>query len=317
MRAVWPLGMATPLLRVGASVCSKYYLPESMLRFAAGMASKLPWNRQIPMDSGRPVRILLIDDNRVDRELYKQCLQISPSAQFEFAESGSAVEGIAKSKSWQPDCALLDLNLPDMDGIEVLSQLKDGSILLPFAVVMLTAYGDEELAVKAMKAGAMDYLAKRHLDSDTLPRTVVNAIERLQMQRRIEEQRSALELSGRRQQLLLEAIPQLVWTANADGRLEYANRLWFEYTGLSLEEAAHLGWDQVLHPEDRERTRIAWENAAQNGSVFEIEHRIRRKTDGSFRWHLVRAVPVRAQDGKITNWFGTCTEIEDQKRAGR
>src|SRR5207253_3081135 len=88
-------------------------------------------------------------------------------------------------------------------------------------------------------------------------------------------------------------------------------------TGLGLEEAAHLGWDQVLHPEDRERTRIAWENAAQNGSVFEIEHRIRRKTDGSFRWHLVRAVPVRAQDGKITNWFGTCTEIEDQKRAGR
>src|SRR5205823_1619259 len=70
------------------AIRTKYYLPGRMSLFAAGMASKLPWNRQIPMDSGRPVRILLIDDNRVDRELYKQCLQISPSAQFEFAESG-------------------------------------------------------------------------------------------------------------------------------------------------------------------------------------------------------------------------------------
>ena len=269
------------------------------------------------MDSGKPTRILIIDDNHLDRELYKRCLQLSPGPGFEFSESADAADGIELAKTCQPDCVLLDVNLPDMDGLEVLGRLKGESDLLPFAVVMLTAFGDEDLAVRAMKAGAMDYLPKRHLNAEILPHTVANAIERLRMQQRIEEQRSALEISGRRQQLLLEAIPQLVWTANAEGRLEYANRLWFEYTGLGLEEAARLGWDHVLHPEDRERTRIAWEKAARSGSVFEIEHRIRRTTDGSFRWYLVRAVPVRTQEGEIANWFGTCTEIEDQKRDGR
>jgi signal transduction histidine kinase len=135
------------------------------------------------MDSCPPIRILIIDDNRVDRELYKQCLQVSPAPGFEFAESDTAVDGINRSRAWQADCALLDVNLPDMDGIEVLSALKGESDLLPFAVVMLTAYGDEDVAVRAMKAGAMDYLPKRHLDSDTLRRTVVNAIERFRMQK--------------------------------------------------------------------------------------------------------------------------------------
>jgi two-component system cell cycle sensor histidine kinase/response regulator CckA len=137
------------------------------------------------------------------------------------------------------------------------------------------------------------------------------------MQERIEEQRSALENIGRRHQVLLEAIPQMVWTANAEGRVEYANRRWLEYTGLAVEDAERLGWDQSLHQEDRERTLGAWNSAVASGSVFEIEHRLRRASDGSYRWHLVRAVPMRTGDGRITNWFGTCTEIEDQKQAER
>ena len=133
---------------------------------------------------------------------------------------------------------LLDFNLPDMDGIAVMSRLRSDCGRLPCAVVMLTAYGGEELAVRAMKAGAMDYLQKGHLAADTLARTVLHAIERFRMQERIEEQRSALERSRQRYQTLLEAIPQMVWTAGADGRMQYANRRWFEYTGLDAAEPA-------------------------------------------------------------------------------
>lgn len=267
------------------------------------------------MQSDGPVRVLIIDDNRVDRRLYKQCLQESPVWQFEFAEADNATVGIEMAQAWRPDCTLLDFNLPDMDGLEVLSRLAGDLHRLPSATVMLTAYGGEGLAVKAMKAGASDYLPKGQLSAEALPHAVMNAVERFRMQQRIEQQQSALAMSERRYQILIEAIPQMVWSASAKGQVEYANRRWSEYTGLSVEEAAHLGWDRLLHPEDCERTWNVWNRAAESGATFEIEHRLKRASDGSHRWHLVRAVPLLTSQGEITNWLGTCTEIEDQKRA--
>jgi PAS domain S-box-containing protein len=161
----------------------------------------------------------------------------------------------------------------------------------------------------------MDYLPKGQVVGEGLPHTVANAIERFQMQQRIDEQRSALEKSSRQYQTLLEAIPHMVWMAGAEGRVEYANSQWLEYAGLDLEQCGLLGWDDVLHPEDRERTWTAWNQARQAGSAFEIELRLKRAADGRYRWHLVRAVPFRGTAGEIANWFGTCTEIEARKQA--
>jgi PAS domain S-box-containing protein len=267
------------------------------------------------MHSASPWRVLIIEDERMDREIYRRYLQYSPTFRFDFAEADSAAAGIEACRTWAPDCILLDFNLPDMDGLEVLPKLCGADGRLPCAVIMLTAFGGEELAVNAMKRGAMDYLPKGQVAADVLPFTVANAIERFQLQQRIEMQRSALERNARRYQTLLEAIPQMVWMADAAGRVEYANRQWCEYTGLSIEQAGQLGWDAVLHPEDREGTLIAWEQARQAGSVFEIEHRLKRAVDSSYRWHLVRAVPFGGNAEEITNWFGTCTEIENQKQA--
>jgi PAS domain S-box-containing protein len=288
------------LSEYGASQDNKLvgYLPNSFL-----------------MQFERPVRILIVDDDPLDRALYRHCLPNSRSWQFEFEEADTVSSGLERARIFQPDCTLLDFNLPDMDGLEAIDQIRGEFGKLPTAVVMLTAFGDEELAVRAMKAGAMDYLPKENLTA-TLARTVASAIERHQMQERIEAQRTALENTGRYLQNLLEAIPQMVWTANAEGRLQYANQRWTEYTGLAVAEAERLGWNQCLHPDDRYRTLEAWESAIASGSVFEIEHRLRRASDGSYRWHLVRAVPMRSA-GELTNWLGTCTEIEDQKQADR
>jgi PAS domain S-box-containing protein len=266
------------------------------------------------MQSDRPIRVLIVDDDRVDRGLYKRCLRES-AWEFEFAEADSATDGMEKAETWLPDCILLDFNLPDGDGIGVLTQLGSGANGLPCATIMLTAYGGEELAVRAMKAGASDYLPKAELSAETLPHAVMNAVQRFRMQRQIEQQQSALAISERRNQILLEAIPQMVWSANADGQVEYANRRWFEYTGLTVEKAAGLGWDRLVHPEDRGRTLTAWNEATKSGATFEIEHRLRRASDGTYRWHLVRAVPLRTGTGQVASWLGTCTEIEDQKRA--
>jgi len=304
-----------PVSPYADSICSTTTSPDAAPAAGTGLAHCLLWCEAMHAD--QLIRVLIIDDDRVDRSLYRQCLQQSPAWEFEFAEADSAIAGLEIARAWRPDCTLLDFNLPDMDGIEVLSRLRGGTARLPCATVMLTAYGGEELAVRAMKAGASDYLPKGRLSADTLPHAVMNAIQRFQMQQEIEQQRSALTISERRYQMLIEAIPQMVWSANTEGRVEYANRRWLEYTGLALEEAAHLGWDGLLHPEDRERTWRAWNEATGSGSTFEIEHRLKRASDGTYRWHLVRAVPLRTSAGEITNWLGTGTDIEDQKQADK
>lgn len=246
------------------------------------------------MDRSHATRILVIEDNPTDREICKRYLRQAGNGTFEFAESESLASGIALSKRYRPDCILLDVHLPDGNGVGALAELRS------FPVVVLTAFGDEELAVRAMKAGAMDYLSKRSLADEMLPRAVHNAIAQFEMHQRYEA--------------MLEAIPHMVWTAAANGTMDYANQRWFDYAGLGPEEAVNLGWDHLLHPEDRVRTWRAWEESARSGSVFEIEHRLRRASDGSYRWHLVRAVPVQARSGLVTHWFGTCTDIEDQKQ---
>jgi PAS domain S-box-containing protein len=263
------------------------------------------------------LRILVVDDDRIDREIYKRCLKEIANPSFVFTEAESAMAGIALARSGRPDCILLDYDLPDMNGLQVLAGFRSDDESLPCAVVMLTAFGGEALAVQAMKAGVMDYLPKRQVSAETLAYTVTNAIHKFQMQLRIEEHRAALKRSQRRYELLLEAMPQMVWTANAAGVLEYANRRWLEYTGLSLQTAGRMGWDQGLHPEDRELTLTAWQSAMESGSEFEIEHRLLRAADQSYRCHLVRAVPMKNPSGEVTNWFGTCTDVESQKQAGK
>ena len=264
------------------------------------------------MPQSRPWRVLIIEDELVDREIYKGYLQ--PASSFECAEAASAAAGIAMCREWAPDCVLLDYNLPDMDGLEVLPQLGVSAENPRCAVVMLTAFGGD-LAVQAMKSGAMDYLPKGQLAADVLPNTIIGAIQRFQVQQRIHEQRSAFEESALKRETLLEAIPQMVWACNAEGNVEYVNRAWFEYTGIAMEQAGRLGWDRLLHPDDQERTWNSWNTAVREGSLFEIEHRLKRALDGSYQWHLSRAVPIRGEHGEVTNWFGTCTVIENQKQA--
>jgi two-component system cell cycle sensor histidine kinase/response regulator CckA len=261
----------------------------------------------------RQFKILLVEDNRIDREIYKQCLCEIATSRFEFAEAASAAEGIQLAEAFRPDCILLDYDLPDRTGLELLAHFSPAGP--PGAVVMLTALGGEGLAVQAMKAGVTDYLPKRQVNPESLMITVTNAIRKFEMERRIEQQREALERSERRYETLLAAMPQMVWTADAEGIVEYANHQWLEYTGLNIEHRDQFCWNAALHSEDFTRTAQAWERAVESASVFEIEHRLRRASDGSYRWHLVRAVPMKNGSGTVINWFGTSTEVENQKQA--
>ena len=124
-------------------------------------------------------------------------------------------------------------------------------------------------------------------------------------------ERFPCELETLRQ--LADGLPQIVWVARPDGSHEYYNKQWYDYTGLTLETSTHEAWCELFHPEDRERAKSRWIDALREGTPYEIEFRLKRVSDGEFRWFLGRALPHRDAEGNIVNWFGTCTDIHEQK----
>jgi PAS domain S-box-containing protein len=126
--------------------------------------------------------------------------------------------------------------------------------------------------------------------------------------------REMLRTSEERFRIITEAMPQIVWTARADGTVDWYNQRWRDFAGVPRSAAYRDGWRPDLHPEDRSQTALAWRTAIETGGLYEIEHRL-RAADGSFRWLLTRGVPLRDEAGDVVRWFGTATEIHDQKEA--
>lgn len=116
-------------------------------------------------------------------------------------------------------------------------------------------------------------------------------------------------------QTLVDTMPQIFWTANPDGWLDYYNQRWFDYTGMTLEQTQGWGWKPVLHPEEVQTCIDTWSESVRTGQPYEIEYRFRRAVDGQYRWHLGRAFPLKDEEGQILKWFGSCTDIHDQKCA--
>jgi PAS domain S-box-containing protein len=133
----------------------------------------------------------------------------------------------------------------------------------------------------------------------------------------IDDQKRAqdrLRRNEERFRLLAEAIPLLVWTATPEGDLVYFNQRWLEYTGLSYEQARGQGWLEAVHPDDRQSAVESWSWAVRQRESLDIEQRLRRNSDGAYRWQHVRGVPLRDASGAIIQWVGTTSDIDDQRR---
>jgi len=129
-----------------------------------------------------------------------------------------------------------------------------------------------------------------------------------------EQVEAALRDSEANFRLLTEVMPQLVWIARADGANVHCNQRWVDYTGLTSAASAGDGWLEPFHPEDRARAEAAWRHAREAEREFSQELRLRR-VDGVYRWWLVRALPVRDARGRVSKWFGTCTDIDELKES--
>jgi PAS domain S-box-containing protein len=121
-----------------------------------------------------------------------------------------------------------------------------------------------------------------------------------------------LRRSEQRFRQLADAMPALVWTARPDGAVDYYNQRYQEFKGIAPTTGDAWEWSPVLHPEDRELTHARWSQSLQTGSIYQVEHRV-QMADSSYRWFLSRGIPVQDDQGSILKWYGTATDIHDQK----
>jgi len=126
--------------------------------------------------------------------------------------------------------------------------------------------------------------------------------------------REAVRESEARFRQLADAMPQAVWSARADGTIDYFNRRWRDYGGYPEGVLGDARWAGLIHPEDRERVHGAWLASVRSGRPFQVEYRLRLAADGSYRWHLGRALPIEDSKARIVRWFGTNTDVDDVKR---
>jgi PAS domain S-box-containing protein len=125
---------------------------------------------------------------------------------------------------------------------------------------------------------------------------------------------AALRQSEAKFRTITDAMPQMVWSTLPDGYHDYFNEQWYAFTGVPQHSTDGEGWNDIFHPDDQERAWAAWRASLASGQTYEIQYRLRHHS-GNYRWVLGRALPVRAEDGHIVRWMGTCTDIDDQKRA--
>ncbi len=130
-------------------------------------------------------------------------------------------------------------------------------------------------------------------------------------QRRVEE---ALRQSERRYRTLTDAVVQLMWANDATGNTVFVNRRWEDFSGLSPDDVLKMGWLKLVYPDDLSRVVDLRTRAIAKAEPYEMEYRLRAR-DGSYRWHIIRTVPIRDAEGRLEGWFGTATDIHDLKTA--
>ena len=180
--------------------------------------------------------------------------------------------------------------------------------ILPFSISMsvLNVSGSEALGMIVT-----DLSAEREILAIKSQVAIQNEIISRKEEELLKEKQTKEE--AERFRVVLEGIPQIAWTSTPDGRINYTNQFWHAYTNFSHSATVNDGWQEALHPDDKERTLEHFTHCLQTGEGVNIENRFKRASDGTYRWHITRASPVRNVQDQIILWVGTCTDIQDQK----
>lgn len=159
-------------------------------------------------------------------------------------------------------------------------------------------------------------IARGHIETDTedsilsFSGVVVDITDRKEVERALTESESRLRF-------MANSMPQLVWITRADGYHEYYNQQWYDYTGTEPGTTDGEGWNKLFHPADRDRAWSTWHRSLKSGEPYEIEYRLFHAASKTYRWVIGRALPFRDENGEIAKWYGTCTDVDEQKRTAQ
>jgi PAS domain S-box-containing protein len=265
-----------------------------------------------------PPQLLLVDD-REDNLLALEAVLEPLGHRLVSVTSGAAALKELLVNDFA--CILLDVQMPELDGFELAELIKQRERSKHIPIIFVTALSKEEKHVyRGYAAGAVDYIFKP-FEPEVLRSKVSVFVELWEKTEQLQAQAEQLheqelaqleQSSAERYRQLADAMPQIVWTADVFGGATYFNRRWFEYTGMAPHEAGPNAWHAIVHPDDLPRVVARREETLISGETFEVECRFRAE-DGSYRWHLGRAVPMRDEAGRIEFWIGTATDIHDRK----
>ncbi len=254
------------------------------------------------------MKILLIEDNPADARLIQQMLNPGPQRLFDLATVPDLRLGLAALRERSCDVLLLDLGLPDSQGLETLAKAQEATAdWLP--VIVLTGMDDDVLAVEALRQGAQDFLVKTGLTAELLTRTLRYTVERHRAQR-------ALLETEERFREMAENIECVFWMRSAEqNRVLYVSPAYERVWGRSIASLYQqpASFIDAVHPADRQRVLA---NVLQahlpRPEKFEIEYRIVRP-DGSIRWIRDRGVPIRTASGEVPRIAGVAEDITSRK----
>jgi diguanylate cyclase (GGDEF)-like protein/PAS domain S-box-containing protein len=252
----------------------------------------------------KALEILLVEDNPTDALLLEQELEDTRSASFHLTHVERLGDALQRLAEGNFDVVLLDLGLPDSQGFESFRLLQEPHPELP--ILVLTGLNDEELAVRAVQEGAEDYLVKGEVPSQLLTRAILYAIER-------KRTRQQLRRSREFYLTLLEEFPALIWRANNEGRCDYFNKTWTDFTGHTMEQEIGDGWIESVHPDDLARYMQTYQTSFAATRPFNAEFRLRRH-DGQYRWVADYGRPFHDVEGHFAGYLGACYDITQQKR---
>ncbi|GCE21496.1 PAS domain S-box protein [Dictyobacter kobayashii] len=257
--------------------------------------------------------LLVVDDNPEDRIMIHRYLSLcDQSINYTIHEASNGKQGLLACQNFPFDCVLLDYNLPDMTGIAFLDKLRI-EIKRPFLpVVVFTGCGSEMIAVQSMKRGAQDYVIKEQLSAEKLCYTILNAIEKLAMQKRLEEQWLELDQQRHAFQMLAENAPDIIVRFDPEFRYLYANPAMMQTTGLAVESLLGKTNREIGMPED---FCVSWEErlaeVLATGKVAQLEYEL--ASSAGRRFFQARLAPEFNTAGQVISILGISRDVTDIK----
>lgn len=258
------------------------------------------------MNADEAKNILLVEDNRADARLIEVLLAEVRDFKFRLRWVDRITKAQSRLAEERIDIVMLDLSLPDSQGLDTLVTLKSAARHIP--IVVLTSFDDQATALEAVKLGAQDYLLKGQIDGELLVRAIHYAIERMQLL-------DSLNQDRRRYQMAVRAGGVGVWDLDLTSEEMYIDPHLKALLGYTDNEIANrlASWGQLIHPPDRELVNRELEmHLSGESQEFEVEHRMLHK-DGSLRWFLAKGNLVCDQNGEAVRLVGTDTDITTRK----